>query len=96
MHKIDLSNYDLRTDLIIEQKTKNNKSNKYVYQNIEVEDIVLEKNNDLEKKEGKYITISFKDILSGTLQSNEKSVFTFSIDNYSFFYICTKNTQPVI
>ena len=62
MHKIDLSNYDLRTDLIIEQKTKNNKSNKYVYHNIEVEDIVLKKNNDLGKKEGKYITISFKDI----------------------------------
>ena len=62
MHKIDLSNYDLRTDLIIEQKLNNIKSNKYNYHDIEVEDIVLKKNNELGRKSGKYVTISFKDI----------------------------------
>lgn len=62
MHEIDLSNYDLRTDLIIEQNVKNIKSNKYSVNNILVEDIVLKKNNNINKKEGKYITISFKDI----------------------------------
>lgn len=62
MHKIDLSNFDLRTDLIIEQDIKNVKSNKYLYKDIVVEDIILKKNNKLGKKEGKYVTISFKDI----------------------------------
>lgn len=66
MHQIDLSNLDLRTDLIIEQDIKNINSNKYSYKNVIVEDIILNKNNKLNKKEGKYVTISFKDITDTT------------------------------
>ena len=62
MHEIDLSNYNLRTDLIVEQDIENISSNKYSYDDIIVEDIVLKKNNSLKRKEGKYVTISFKDV----------------------------------
>lgn len=75
MHKIDLSNFDLRTDLIIEQDIHSIKSNKYVYGDITVEDIILKKNNSLGKKEGKYITISFKDVTDTDNFNNLLSVF---------------------
>ena len=45
MHKIDLSNFDLRTDLIVEQNIDNVNSAKYSINNILVEDIILDKNN---------------------------------------------------
>ena len=62
MHEIDLSKFDLRTDLIIEKDIKNIKNNQYNYEDIIVDDIILKKNNSLNKKEGKYVTISYKDI----------------------------------
>lgn len=62
MHEIDLSKYDLRTDLIIEKDIKNIKNNHYIQDDIEVDDIVLKKDNLLQKMPGKYVTISFKDI----------------------------------
>ncbi len=74
MHKIDLSNFDIRTDLIIEQKI-NNLSNKYKYHDIVVEDVVLKKNNIYGKKPGKYITISFKDITDTDNYNNVLDVF---------------------
>lgn len=86
MHKIDLSNLDLRTDLIIEQDIKNINLNKYEYKDIIVEDIILNKNNKLNKKEGKYITISFKDITDSDNYSNVLKVFINELEkvfNYS-------------
>lgn len=62
MHEIDLSKYDLRTDLIIENNLDNIINNHYEKDNILVDDITLSKDNLLKKKEGKYITITFKDI----------------------------------
>ena len=59
MHEIDLSKYDLRTDLIIEEDISNIKNNSYSKDNINVDNITLNKDNYLNKKEGKYITISF-------------------------------------
>lgn len=61
MHTIDLSNYELRTDLIIEKNIDNLVNNSYQEGNIEVNDITLEKDFD-NKKKGKYITITYKDI----------------------------------
>ena len=75
MHKIDLSKYDLRTDLIIEQDIKNIKSNKYKYKDIVVEDITLNKNNKLGRKEGKYITISFKDVTDSNSYLDTLNIF---------------------
>lgn len=75
MHKIDLSSFDLRTDLISEQYIQSIKPNKYNYEDIIVEDIVLRKNNKLGKKEGKYITISYKDITDTNNFNNVLNVF---------------------
>ncbi len=75
MHKIDLSKYNLRTDLIIENNLHNIKKNHYKYKNIIVDDIILNKNNDLGKKEGKYVTISFNDVTDNDNYMNVFNVF---------------------
>ena len=62
MHEVDLSKFDLRTDLIIEKDIGKVKNNHYDYGDIVVDDIILKNNNSLGKKEGKYVTISFNDI----------------------------------
>lgn len=63
MHKVDLSKYDLRTDLIIEKNLQNIKSDNYHENGIEVIDITLNEDNEsLKKNKGKYVTISFNDI----------------------------------
>ena len=61
MHNIDLSRYELRTDLIIEKNINNVLNNSYNLDDILVNDITLNKNIETKKK-GKYITITFKDI----------------------------------
>ena len=75
MHEVDLSKYDLRTDLIIEKNLTNINNNHYQKNDIEVDDITLDKNNVLKKKEGKYITISFKDITDSKNYSNVLEIF---------------------
>ncbi len=61
MHSIDLSNYELRTDLIIEKDVDNFINNSYQVGDINVSEITLEKDID-NKKKGKYCTITYKDI----------------------------------
>ena len=75
MHEIDLSEFDLRTDLIIENDIKNIKNNQYKYEDIIVDDIILKKNNELNKKSGKYVTISFKDVTDSNNYSNVLNIF---------------------
>ncbi len=75
MHEINLSNYDLRTDLIVEQNIKKDEISKYSCNNILVESIVLKKNNKLNKKEGKYITISYKDVTDNDNYNNVLEIF---------------------
>ncbi len=75
MHEIDLSKYDLRTDLIIENNLNNVINKKYEKNNIMVNDITLNKINDLKKKEGKYITISYKDITDSINYKNVLDIF---------------------
>ena len=62
MHVVDLGKYDLRSDLIIENDSKDYVKESYVVKDIKVDYIKLEKNNILNKKQGDYITISFQDI----------------------------------
>lgn len=57
MHTIDLSKYSIHTDLIIENKTKDD----YVTQKEIVDDITIERTSD-KKKKNHYTTISFEDI----------------------------------
>ena len=75
MHEIDLSNFDLRTDLIIENDLKNINNKHHQYNDVLVDDIILKKDNYLNKKEGKYVTISFQDITDNNNYLNVLKVF---------------------
>lgn len=69
-HEIDMKNSNMRTDLALELLDKKPSR---VVDDIRVTDIVLNKEDGLKigKKEGRYITIEFKDV---TDSSNEKKV----------------------
>lgn len=70
MHEIDLSKYNIRSDLIIENNFKKYLQYSYIENNIQVDYVKLNKNNILSKTEGDYITISFEDITDKTNFSN--------------------------
>ena len=70
MHEIDLSKYNIRSDLIIENNFKKYLQESYMENNIQVDYVKLNKNNILNKTEGDYITISFEDITDKTNFSN--------------------------
>ena len=70
MHEIDLSKYNIRSDLIIENNFKKYLQDSYIENNILVDYIKLNKNNILKKMAGDYITISFEDITDKTNFSN--------------------------
>lgn len=67
-HEIDMKNYNVRTDLVVDLFDSNQehdgiKVRKEQVDDIEITDIdILHDNNSLGKKSGKYITISFQDI----------------------------------
>lgn len=62
MHRIDLKNVNIHTDLVIEQINDKNLIKEEVINNIKVSRVVMGKNNLLNKKEGNYITIELTDI----------------------------------
>lgn len=76
-HEIDLKKYDIRTDLIDETKGIKNINNldkiDEIIENIKINKITLNKEQAklINKKEGKYITISFNDV---TDYNNKESV----------------------
>lgn len=70
MHSVDLSKYDIRTDLVIEKIGKEVINNHYEENGISVDEIKLLENNSLNKKKGDYITISFKDVTDQTNYQN--------------------------
>ena len=79
MHEIDLKNYNIRSDLVVDILSDIENKNGITYKeeefnNINVLDISLEKNNDLDKKEGRYITISFDDVTDNINRNNLKKV----------------------
>lgn len=78
-HEIDLKNYQIRTDLAIEEVEKNSNLKgviQDIYNNgdIKVTNVKLEKNNSLGKKEGNYITIEFNDITDSDNNKNVEKV----------------------
>ncbi len=78
-HEIDLKNYQIRTDLAIEQvegseNLEGIKQDSYVKNNIKVTNVVLDKNNKLGKSCGNYITIEFSDITDTTNRKNEEDI----------------------
>lgn len=74
MHEIDLSKYNIRSDLIIENNFKKYLQESYMENNIQVDYVKLNKNNILNKMAGDYITISFEDITDKTNFSNVLSI----------------------
>ena len=65
--EIDLSKYQIRTDLTIDElenkgKLKGVKSNVKKIDDVNITEVILEEKNDLNKKKGKYITLEFEDI----------------------------------
>lgn len=75
--EIDMKHYNVRTDLVVDlfeldSDQSNIKISKDQVENIEITDIdILDEDNSLNKKRGKYITISFQDV---TDKENKKKV----------------------
>ena len=67
MHEIDLSKYNIRSDLIIENIKESNLSKSYLVNNIKVNFLSLKKDKLIK---GDYITISIEDITDKTNFSN--------------------------
>ena len=80
MREIDLSKYQVRTDLVVDLIEKDSKlETKYKYKNITVSNIKLDKENSnlLKRKEGLYTTIHFEDI---TDKTNYKDVLKVMVE----------------
>ena len=60
-HEIDLSKYEIRTDMIVDEVEKN-KYKCMVKNGIKISHAVLAKNNKYNKKPGNYITLEFNDV----------------------------------
>ena len=80
MHRIDLKNYQIRTDLAIEATSNINILNKkeYSIDNIKVTNIYLDKesSNIINKKIGNYTTIEFDDITDYKMKEKVKKIFS--------------------
>lgn len=77
MHKIDLKNYEVRTDMIVDLAEKNEaiKSDTYNSGNIKVSWIQLDINNNINKKPGIYLTLEFEDITDDDSKKEVSDVF---------------------
>lgn len=62
MHRIDLKNINIHTDLVIEQINDDSLINEEVINGIKISRVVMDKNNIYNKKEGSYVTIELSDI----------------------------------
>lgn len=80
MHRIDLKNYEIRTDLAIEATSNLNniKKNEKIIDNIKITNIYLDKKTHelINKKIGNYTTIEFDDITDYNKKENVKKVFS--------------------
>ena len=88
MHEIDLKNYKIRTDLIIDNFDNNNtiegiKHSIKKYNDIILEETEIKKEGSLiiNKKPGLYKTISFKDVTDKTNYKKVQDVFIESLKN---------------
>ena len=71
-HEIDLSNYEIRTDLAIDEAGNQSKQERILEDNITVTKMILseEEANVIDKKKGTYVTIEFLDITD--IQNRQK------------------------
>ena len=80
--EIDLSKYQIRTDLAIDyveekKELKGVKHKTETINNIVVTNVELDENNDLNKKKGKYITLEFEDVTD--YNNREKIIQTLTL-----------------
>ena len=79
MNEVDLSKYEIRTDLVVDLIEENQKfEEKKIYKDIIISNIKLEKEDALKlnKYEGEYTTIYFNDVTDSTNYNNVLKVFT--------------------
>ena len=103
MHRIDLKNVNIHTDLVIEQINDKNLIKEEVINNIKISRVVMDKNNLLNKKEGNYITIELTDITNYEDRENVGKVLVKEIkdilnknninDNYEWVVIGLGNKK---
>ena len=79
--EVDLEKYQLRTDLAIDEveEKESLKGVKYKVKNInniKITDVTLSKNNELNRKKGKYITLEFEDVTDRDNRDNVTNVLT--------------------
>ena len=79
--EVDLSKYQIRTDLAIDEleekiKLKGVKSKYKEIDNIKVTEVILEEKNELAKKKGNYITLEFDDITDSSNANKVMKVLT--------------------
>ena len=80
--EIDMKNYNVRTDLVVDlfninEKQSNIEIDKKEIDNIQITTInILDDNNSLNKKKGKYITISFEDVTDKDNKNKLEKVVT--------------------
>ena len=97
MHSVDLAKYDIRTDLVIEKVSRDMLNDHYEENGIIVDDIVLLDNNVLNKKSGKYVTISFNDVTDQVNYQNVLNVLKKELSKiFEFSNIKDTNTCLII
>ena len=76
-HEIDLKKYKIRTDLAIDLIPENIKLETEKKENIKISRIYVDKktSEQIEKKEGNYITIEFEDVTDKENKKNIKGIF---------------------
>lgn len=79
-HEIDLKKYTIRTDLVVDllttEETDGIKVRKEEDGQIHITDVLVEKKeNDLGKKEGRYVTIDFQDVTDKKNREEVENVF---------------------
>lgn len=81
-HEVDLSKYEIRTDLVIEKEKENFINNEEVIDNIKITRTKLNKDNLIKNKEkGVYITIEFDDV---TDSENYEKVKKILVNNLKY------------
>ena len=79
-HEIDLKNYQIRTDLVLETIENNNsniETKTSEHDNIKVTKVIVDSGTStlINKKEGNYITIEFEDVTDSQNSNNVEEVF---------------------
>ncbi len=100
-NEIDLNKYRIRTDLIVELINTNQnkiKTNLRKYQDISVEEVIIDQKMSkiLNKKSGKYITISFDDATDSNNSREIGKVFSKELDLILRDLKITKNSSCLI